>query len=222
MAEKESIKISLGTTVCIFIIILLIVGLGVVYYLGFIKNNERISELEVRTAALENENDKIEQENKDLKDDIKNTYEKTVKSEIQDSTQSVYKYSDLKAFWSNFRSTILSGNYSEMKKFVKFPLQTKGPADASPIVNVSEENFEKTFKKFLQQYDGMKENETEYDWIKNHEMPKMLGGSEYDNAGNYIDLVRLEDDNKARFADMVVEKNSEGYWYVTLIYYIEN
>ncbi len=63
MAEKESIKVSLGTTVCIFMIILLIVALGVVYYLGFVKNNERISELEAQTIALENDKAKLEKEN---------------------------------------------------------------------------------------------------------------------------------------------------------------
>ena len=46
MAKKESIKVSLGTAICVIIIVLLIVGLGLVYFQGFIKNNERISELE--------------------------------------------------------------------------------------------------------------------------------------------------------------------------------
>ena len=41
MDEKKTIKVSLGTTVCIFIIILLIVVLGVVYYLGFVKDNAK-------------------------------------------------------------------------------------------------------------------------------------------------------------------------------------
>lgn len=46
MEEKKSIKVSLGTAICIFIIVLLFIALGLAYYLGFIRNNERINELE--------------------------------------------------------------------------------------------------------------------------------------------------------------------------------
>lgn len=46
MDKKQSVKISIGTIVCIFIIILLIVILGIVYYFGLVKSNEKISELE--------------------------------------------------------------------------------------------------------------------------------------------------------------------------------
>lgn len=55
MDEKKSIKVSLGTVICIFIIIVLIVALGVVYYMGFVKNNEKISQLEDQTIALQKE-----------------------------------------------------------------------------------------------------------------------------------------------------------------------
>lgn len=40
MKENKEIKISLGTLVCVFIIIVLIISLGLVYYLGFIKNEK--------------------------------------------------------------------------------------------------------------------------------------------------------------------------------------
>ena len=43
MEEKKSLKISLGTVICMFIILILIIALVVVYYLGFIINNKRIS-----------------------------------------------------------------------------------------------------------------------------------------------------------------------------------
>ncbi|MDO5556152.1 MAG: hypothetical protein Q4G09_05950 [Clostridia bacterium] len=38
MEDKKTLKISLGTVICIFVIFLLIISLGIIYYLGFIKN----------------------------------------------------------------------------------------------------------------------------------------------------------------------------------------
>lgn len=55
MDEKKSIKVSLGTIVCIFIVVVLIIALGVVYYMGFVKNNEKISQLEEQNVALQKE-----------------------------------------------------------------------------------------------------------------------------------------------------------------------
>lgn len=76
MAEKESIKVSLGTTICIFIIILLIVALGVVYYLGFIKNNEKINELENKQIALEEALEEARTVENDNKNIVNETEEK--------------------------------------------------------------------------------------------------------------------------------------------------
>ena len=39
MGEKKELKVRLSTVVCVFIILVLIVTLGVVYYLGFVKND---------------------------------------------------------------------------------------------------------------------------------------------------------------------------------------
>lgn len=55
MDEKKSIKVSLGTVVYIFIVVVLIIALGVVYYMGFVKNNEKISQLEEQNVALQKE-----------------------------------------------------------------------------------------------------------------------------------------------------------------------
>ena len=52
MVERKSIKVSLGTVICIFIIILLILALGVVYYLGFVKNKQEIKALKDEVNAL--------------------------------------------------------------------------------------------------------------------------------------------------------------------------
>lgn len=73
MDEKKSIKVSLGTTICIFIIILLIVALGVVYYLGYVKNNEKINELENKTISLEKAKNQLENQVSNLQ--TKNTKE---------------------------------------------------------------------------------------------------------------------------------------------------
>lgn len=52
MVERKSIKVSLGTVISIFIIILLILALGVVYYLGFVKNKQEIKALKDEVNAL--------------------------------------------------------------------------------------------------------------------------------------------------------------------------
>ena len=57
MEDKKAVKISLGTAICIFIIIVLIVALGVVYYLGFVKNKLKISELKNEINGLKTDND---------------------------------------------------------------------------------------------------------------------------------------------------------------------
>ena len=62
MEDKKTVKVSLGTVVCIFIIVLLIITLGVVYYMGFVKNNEKVSELEEQTVALQKEINTLNEE----------------------------------------------------------------------------------------------------------------------------------------------------------------
>ena len=53
MEEKKTIKVSLGTVVCIFIIVLLVIALGIVYYLGFVKDKEELSPLKYPTENKE-------------------------------------------------------------------------------------------------------------------------------------------------------------------------
>ena len=221
MEDKNVTKISVSTLFLI-IAIMVIVIMGVfIYKLNYDKNTEIKKSTELQ-AQVNNLNGTVSQ----LQEKI-NTISETVNSSTQNQSKTSnnkisYNYSDIKSFWTNFRNAVLSDNYTEIKQFVKFPLQTRGPMDSDPIINVNEEDFEKTFKAFLQQYDGLGDfNSTEYDWIKNHEMPNMLGGSDYDNAGSYIDLVRIENDNWASFSDMVMEKDDSGYWKLTLIYYSE-
>lgn len=65
MDEKKSIKVTLGTTICIIIIVLLIIALGIVYYLGFVKNNTEITQLAEENQTLQKQVTSLE-ENKNL------------------------------------------------------------------------------------------------------------------------------------------------------------
>lgn len=49
MEEKKSIKVSLGTVICMFIILILVFALITVYYFGFIKNDGENTEKEINT-----------------------------------------------------------------------------------------------------------------------------------------------------------------------------
>lgn len=62
MAENKEIKVRLSTVICLLIIVILVVALGVVYYMGFIKNKERASQLEHQTEELLKKVNTLEQE----------------------------------------------------------------------------------------------------------------------------------------------------------------
>jgi uncharacterized protein YpmB len=109
MAEKESIKVSLGTTICIFIIILLIVGLGVVYYLGFVKNNERISELEAQTIALENDKAKLEQENQTKISKVTETTNENINANDNEGQEFILIYNAVKKDLEEMKKNPKSG-----------------------------------------------------------------------------------------------------------------
>jgi hypothetical protein len=70
LEEKKQIKLSLGTVICIFIIIILIISLCVVYYLGFVKNNQKVNKTEIQNKEVEvQKNELDEQKEKDNKTD---------------------------------------------------------------------------------------------------------------------------------------------------------
>ncbi len=96
--EKNSAKISLGTVVCMFVILLLIIALAVVYYLGFIKYTERIANADVvgdkegmqaTNVLIENNEDKEPQSNIILKNEINEELK------IEENTQTQVPTSDL-------------------------------------------------------------------------------------------------------------------------------
>lgn len=108
MEEKKSIKVSLGTTICIIIIVLLFSALGVVYYLGFIKNNQTINDLELEKVALENEKIELEKQvntlqdinNKiklELNDNENTTEEQTIEIKEDSSNISILSKSEIQS-----------------------------------------------------------------------------------------------------------------------------
>ena len=74
MDEKKSIKVGLGTVISIFIIILLVVTLILVYYLGFVKNNQEILRLKDEVNVLKENNNTIsnEKESSEKSKDVTN------------------------------------------------------------------------------------------------------------------------------------------------------
>lgn len=79
MEEKKTVKISLGTTICIFIILILIIALCVTYYLGFIKNNQN----DVTSNQLYSEKSDIATTNTEKQNTIKDNSDKEQKIEEQ-------------------------------------------------------------------------------------------------------------------------------------------
>ena len=66
MAEQESKTQKSGAGLYIFLILLLIIALGIVYYLGLVKNNEKISKLENKKIALEKDINQLESQVKNV------------------------------------------------------------------------------------------------------------------------------------------------------------
>lgn len=70
MEENKSFKVSLGIVVCMFVILILIMALAVVYYLGVVKNNQKILDLTDEINSLKSKNNIIQA---DKDNDCKNT-----------------------------------------------------------------------------------------------------------------------------------------------------
>ena len=84
MDEKKSFKVGLGTTVCVFIIILLIVALGVVYYLGFIESKNDLYNLKAEKITLETKISELENKISLLQT---NNEEKSTSSQISENSK---------------------------------------------------------------------------------------------------------------------------------------
>lgn len=78
MEEKKVIKVSFGVAICIFIILILVVALGITYYIGFVKNgvdheqfdfndNKFVTEKEENNNVIDNTNIIEESNKKEIK-----------------------------------------------------------------------------------------------------------------------------------------------------------
>lgn len=57
----------------------------------------------------------------------------------------------LQQFWSDFRQAVNKEDYSTLRSYTQFPLAIHGVVDGIPVKNVSAEQFEKEFRKILEQ-----------------------------------------------------------------------
>lgn len=69
MEGKKSFKVSLSTVIFIFMILILIMALAVVYYLGFVKNNQKISDLTDEINSLSSKNNITQIEKTEMQSD---------------------------------------------------------------------------------------------------------------------------------------------------------
>lgn len=133
-------------------------------------------------------------------------------------TEADDQYSDIKAFWIDFRNAVLSDDPAEIKKYVKFPLETRGAYDDDPIIEVDEDKFGEVFALYLAEAGVLAGDVHRYhlDFIVQNKTLECKGGDDYDNAESYINLARVEGD-WARADDMVFVKK-DGKWLLAFIY----
>lgn len=79
--EKNSTRISRGTAVCIFIIIVLIIALGIVYYIGFIRNNEEFANGVNENNVKDNQIDVAANSFREYQENYKTSYKKIIAGE---------------------------------------------------------------------------------------------------------------------------------------------
>ena len=76
MEEKREIKVRLSTVVYLFIILVLVVALGVVYYLGFVKEDNVIANKEVTEKNNISVNEQMPEKNNNVDKIAKELFEK--------------------------------------------------------------------------------------------------------------------------------------------------
>ena len=97
MKETKEVKVKFSTVICIILIILLIAGCGLLYYFGFVKKNEKISNLEKQKETLTTKYNeavsKLEESqnaNKNISQPINNNETSKYINEINESDEIVY------------------------------------------------------------------------------------------------------------------------------------
>lgn len=69
MEKNKPIKVTLGTTICIFIIIILIILLGTVYYFGFVEDSKKIKNIESEKEILSVKNNQLVEKLNELQEE---------------------------------------------------------------------------------------------------------------------------------------------------------
>lgn len=146
MDEKKSIKVGLGTVISIFIIILLVVALGIVYYLGFVKNKQEIIALKDEINVLSNKSDSSQSEKGEVKTNNSNNVAKSNNSETNDiSVVDAVDYSD--GYYQLFKIKLpkIIGNTETIDELNKKILNEVLPLTYADVAchAVTEDNLEK-------------------------------------------------------------------------------
>lgn len=128
----------------------------------------------------------------------------------QTQVQAPAAETDFATFWTKFREAAVAGNFAEVAKRTRFPLQTRGMMDEQPVVTYAENEFEKLFGLFLKTPTGLNANnfdETQLDYIKAN---PILTFSE-------SKLPMMHDNKTAAVVSMEFENTAEG-WKLTFLY----
>ena len=149
MEEKKSIKVSLGTVVCIFIIIVLVIGIAIMY----VQNDKRVKELETQKTILESQKDTLVEKLNTVQESNEKIINELNKQETLISTES--KEDETKA--SN--NSILSN--TEIQK-------TLGPDDALfCIEDITKSGDEYIITAYMLEKQPRKISTEEYNDLKN-------------------------------------------------------
>ena len=112
MGENKEIKVRLSTVVCVFIILVLVVALGAVYYLGFVKNdnaNNMIVNGEVVEKNNISLNEQLPEINNNIEENVEDRNEElAVKNNIasneqvteENSNENQYTYEKIKGLYT--------------------------------------------------------------------------------------------------------------------------
>ena len=168
MEGKEAIKVRLGTVICLFIIFMLIIALGVVYYLGFVKNNQEILELKneinslkvVNNTVVENETSKVEtNKDKNSNDNVKEDLS-SITAKCKENYELILKLDD---------ATISGPGFIEAFKLLGLTKSTASLEDYE-IITYNDQEYYKTnvkysdFKSKMLEYKS-EENFENYDYM---------------------------------------------------------
>ena len=118
MEDKKTIKVSLGTVICIFIIILLVIALGIMYYVGFVKNN--INEQNIQPNSYEQSSSEVNNNNVIINEEnntiVKVTYKEFAVAKSDDKTINYIIAKDENNNWNEIieknKEILICGEYN--------------------------------------------------------------------------------------------------------------